>query len=1032
MTKGQVISGEFSKIMVRQKSNQNIELGELLVANTKDGKIIMQVYDLIYGSQISQSNLELMSGISLEENSKLEMLEPELRNYNLALLKNLITIKNKNAVICKNLPSVFSDVNEIKKEDLTFLTTPKNPLYIGKLRSGSKVLDVDILLEGDKVLTHHILIPATTGRGKSLDENEEVLIKTNNKFLIKSIGELVNNNSNFQGSKTISMNPKNYSTDFKKIIKFVKHRAPRFMYKILTESGREITVTGDHNLYVIQKGKFRLLKTEQITKEDYLPLPLKIDVSGNLKELNLFELLKDNDKIYALYSKKIMSKLKPKNECIKILSKYFTRASQKYNDFVVNKKRIKIKILDGLFERRLSHEDLKSIELTDEHYSLKLKAIYPITKELLELIGYYIAEGYCLNDNSFRISCSEKEIQKSLKNNLKKIGLNYFWIKKKEKNVDIGVSSSIFTKVLKKIGVGDLSGNKRLPTFFMNLADNNLSILLSSYFEGDGGVDREINKDNKRFKISITTKSKKLASDICIALYRYGIMGRCKKRWMKAVNTKHKGNWYYRVSISGKNDLITFLSKIGFQFHRKNNILKGKFNYKENTNVDIIPINSEDFKLRRSKTRLSQKQFSLKLGCSQQIISLIEAGRRRPSRSLLSKIISKFDHFKDMSKLLKFRWDKLKRIKKIRYNKKYVYDLTIKDNKTFFAGHCGLFVHNSNLTSCMLWNSIDKDYCGILVLDPHDEYYGRNKLGLKDHKNKDNLAYYTPKNPPAGCKTLKINLKVIKPQHFNGVLEWSDPQKEALNAYYRKYGNTWIESIILEKPVEGFSEATLAVLKRRLLQLLDLSFRENQLFCHGAFDLQAGETTIKDICNELGSSKTVIIDTSNFSGAVEILIGSLIATEILSKYKAYKIEGTLKDKPIISIVLEEAPRVLGKEVLEKGPNIFSTIAREGRKFKVGLMAITQLPSLIPRQILANMNTKIILGVEMQPERQAIIDSASQDLSNDSRTIASLDIGEALVSSNFTKFAIPIKIPLFEDLVKEQKKKKDKKKKVLGG
>ena len=504
MTKGQVISGEFGKILIRQKSDQKIELGELLVADTKDGKIILQVYDLIYGSQISQSNLELISGIRLEENTKLELLEPELRNYNLALLKNLITIKNKNVMICKNLPNVFSDVKEITKEDLTFLTTPKNPLYIGKLRSGSKVLDVDIFLEGDKVLTHHILIPATTGRGKS------------------------------------------------------------------------------------------------------------------------------------------------------------------------------------------------------------------------------------------------------------------------------------------------------------------------------------------------------------------------------------------------------------------------------------------------------------------------------------------------------------------------------------------------NLTSCMLWNCLEKDYCGTLVLDPHDEYYGRNKIGLKDHKKKNNLVYYTPKNVPAGCKTLKINLKVIKPQHFNGVVDWTDAQKEALSAYYRKYGATWIESIILEKPVEGFSEATLAVIKRRLLQLLDLSFRENQLFCNGAFDLQAGITIVKDICNELESSKIVIIDTSNFSGAVEILIGSLIATEILNKYKSYKIEGTLKEKPVISIVLEEAPRVLGKEVLEKGSNIFSTIAREGRKFKVGLMAITQLPSLIPRQILANMNTKIILGVEMQPERQAIIESASQDLSNDSRTIASLDIGEALISSNFTKFAIPIKIPLFEDLVKINSSKNNKIKKDFSG
>ena len=130
-------------------------------------------------------------------------------------------------------------------------------------------------------------------------------------------------------------------------------------------------------------------------------------------------------------------------------------------------------------------------------------------------------------------------------------------------------------------------------------------------------------------------------------------------------------------------------------------------------------------------------------------------------------------------------------------------------------------------------------------------------------------------------------------------------------------------------------------------------------------------------------------------------------------------------KPVISILLEEAPRVLGKEVLEKGPNIFSTIAREGRKFKIGLTAITQLPSLIPRQILANMNTKIILGIEMQPERQAIIESASQDLSSDSRSIAALDKGEAIITSNFTRFALPVKIPLFETYAKKDMNVKKK-------
>jgi len=326
----------------------------------------------------------------------------------------------------------------------------------------------------------------------------------------------------------------------------------------------------------------------------------------------------------------------------------------------------------------------------------------------------------------------------------------------------------------------------------------------------------------------------------------------------------------------------------------------------------------------------------------------------------------------------------------------------------------------SVLMKNLLWNTLEASYCGLLVLDPHDEYYGRNQAGIKDHERaKEKMVYYTPRNPPSGAFTLKVNLKTLVPTHFQGVVDWSDPQQQALAAYHKAYGKEWIESAILQKPLNvRFGEGTLDVVKRRLIQLLQLNVDEEKIICKGIFDFHAGETTCKDIVKALEESKTVIIDTSEFSGSLEILIGSLVANEVLYQHKNSTFE-ELKAKPVISIILEEAPRVLGKEVLEKGSNVFSTIAREGRKFKVGITAITQLPSLIPRQILANMNTKIILGTELKPERQAIIESASQDLSDDDRNIASLDRGEALISSNFVKFATPIKIPFFNPQQKSQ-------------
>lgn len=329
----------------------------------------------------------------------------------------------------------------------------------------------------------------------------------------------------------------------------------------------------------------------------------------------------------------------------------------------------------------------------------------------------------------------------------------------------------------------------------------------------------------------------------------------------------------------------------------------------------------------------------------------------------------------------------------------------------------------SNLMSCILWDIATKNNAGILVLDPHDEYYGRAGKGLKDHPQKNKISYYTVSNPPPGARTLKINITKLKPDHFNGAITLSDPQRQCLYVYYKKFKNDWIRCLLEEQKINGvsFHEDTIAVVKRKLISLLDLELEQEKFTGHGIFDTIAGENTIAEISQELEQGKIVIIDTSYFSGALEIMVGTIVASEIFDKYKYYKRMGQLDDKPVVSVVLEEAPRVLGKNVLEHGTNIFETLAREGRKFKVGLIAITQLPSEIPKSILANMNTKIILGLEMNSERQAVIESSPQDLSRDANTIASLDKGEALITSTFTKFAVPVKVPLFSEFMKKTQK-----------
>lgn len=345
----------------------------------------------------------------------------------------------------------------------------------------------------------------------------------------------------------------------------------------------------------------------------------------------------------------------------------------------------------------------------------------------------------------------------------------------------------------------------------------------------------------------------------------------------------------------------------------------------------------------------------------------------------------------------------------------------------------------SNLVKTLLYNLMDNENCGKLVFDPHNEYYGTvTQKGLKEHPDSSKyIDFYTIRSIP-GKLDLRFNVNLIEPKHVMGSINFSQAQIEALIGFYRLHRENWIQAIFSENTTlyqrpQALNPNTLDVIRRRLAILLSFGFdADNNIIENGIYTLNGYESTINNIVNSLIKGRTVIVDTSLFEGAREIFVATIIVENIFNEYKRLKFKDQLTDKPVITIVLEEAPRVIGKKVLETRDNVFGKIAREGRKFNIGLIGITQLPSLIDREILANMNTKIILGNEMGPERRTLIESSAQDLSDDSQTIASLDIGEAIVTSNFTKFAIPIRIPLFEDLIKSKLERVKADKKIKKG
>src|SRR5204863_8895845 len=120
--------------------------------------------------------------------------------------------------------------------------------------------------------------------------------------------------------------------------------------------------------------------------------------------------------------------------------------------------------------------------------------------------------------------------------------------------------------------------------------------------------------------------------------------------------------------------------------------------------------------------------------------------------------------------------------------------------------------------------------------------------------------------------------------------------------------------------------------------------------------------------------------------------------------------------PPALVALEEAQRVLSR-ANRSDENVFPRLAREGRKFKVGMCAVSQQPKLIDDELLSQFNTFFVLGLADEKDRTILRSSSKQDISALGPEIQTLMPGECLVANLEAPFAVPAKVHLYDDVVR---------------
>jgi len=109
-----------------------------------------------------------------------------------------------------------------------------------------------------------------------------------------------------------------------------------------------------------------------------------------------------------------------------------------------------------------------------------------------------------------------------------------------------------------------------------------------------------------------------------------------------------------------------------------------------------------------------------------------------------------------------------------------------------------------------------------------------------------------------------------------------------------------------------------------------------------------------------------------------------------------EVKGIGRPSPVL-IVLEEAHRYLGEAASEVSREAANRIAREGRKYGVGLFLVTQRPSELPDTALAQCGTLISLRLTNSADQGKIKAALPDNISGLAEVLPSLRTGEALIS-----------------------------------
>lgn len=175
------------------------------------------------------------------------------------------------------------------------------------------------------------------------------------------------------------------------------------------------------------------------------------------------------------------------------------------------------------------------------------------------------------------------------------------------------------------------------------------------------------------------------------------------------------------------------------------------------------------------------------------------------------------------------------------------------------------------------------------------------------------------------------------------------------------------------------------------------------------------DNNIGNILSNIKKAHANVLDLSQVDESVASVLVSHILRNSLQRSKNAAHSGDKKELLDNSVffILEEAHILAPNKRDSESKRWIQRVAREGRKFGLGLCLVSQSPKTVDHDALSQMNNMIILRL-VEPEDQRHVQSASESLSQDLvNQLPSLNVGEAIVLGLMSRVPTLVKIDKFQ-------------------